>query len=255
MLKERLKPTLMKTLASAAVILLGILLLTALLSIRSWYKPSIILNRVSPVTVILEKDVLVTDEYATQQKKEEARLNAIENTSNKEILDIDQKAQMQALEKLKLVVRVVRNSILNYEPRLDPINPKVSILTQDYLLDMGKSKYNQLLLSSDFEELLSESNIFENEEEINKRKEMSSELKSLNEVERKYFFESLTEGRLQRKETRKIKETLGKSFFEGIKTLDYESVFRKTYTVQKKLLDLGIVRGMPKRKIIENIKI
>ena len=94
---------------------------------RSWYKPSIKLNQVSPITITLDKDVEVIDKFSTKLAREQARQEAIRNTANKEIFEIDKTAQEESFSKLKFAIKVIRNTILNVEPEPDPINPKVNI--------------------------------------------------------------------------------------------------------------------------------
>ena len=54
------------------VVAIGIVSVTALVSIRSWYKPTIKLNLPSPVTVVLDKEVNVLDRVATNEAKQKA---------------------------------------------------------------------------------------------------------------------------------------------------------------------------------------
>lgn len=244
-----------RSILAVLVLLIGSSLITALLSIRSWYKPAIYLRQISPVTVILNKDTLVIDKVGTDEAREKARLNAIKNSDNNEILEIDNQAKAKDLEKLKLAVHIVRHSISETPAYIPPINSNISLDTQDFLLHLNYEKFQQLLLSSDFEKELTESDFFDFVLDEGFRKAVSKELLSLSELERKQFFESLQSIRKQLDEEEKIKKTLGKNFIATIKNSDYELIFKKTFVVQKLLLDLGIVTGLSREKLHENIQI
>ncbi len=239
------------------IISVGITVLSGLLSIRSWYKPSIKLNAVSPVTITLDRDVEVIDEFNTNLAKENARHEAIRNTGNKEIFEIDKTAQEESFTKLKFAIKVVRNTILNIEPEPDPVNPKIDIEVQNFLLKISDDKFNELLLTEDVKSLLANVEFYREIQigEVNFTPEIASDLKKLNDVELKYFFAELNELRNQIQYQETIKKQLSKTFFEEIKLTNYEAIFREAFLVQKKLLDLGIVRGLPKQKVVENIRI
>ncbi len=239
------------------IITLGVVALSALLSVRSWYKPSIKLNRISPVTIVLDKDVDVIDKFSTKLAKEQARQKAIKNTTNKEIFDIDEAAQEESFNKLKFAVKVVRNTILNIQPEPDPINPKVSIETQNFFLNVNEEKFNELLLNAEPIKILSAEEFFTNlsftkDYDVD---EIVADVKRLSEVEVKYFFSEISDLRKEIEYQKDIKKQLSKEFFDLIRSQDYEAIFKQTFLVQKKLLDLGIVRGLPKQKVVENISI
>ena len=239
------------------IIALGTVLLAALLSVRSWYKPSIRLRRISPVNITLKEDVEVVDKFSTKLAKQQAKHEAIKNTANKEIFEIDTAAQEESFNKLKFAIKVVRNTILKIHPEPDPINPKVNIETQNFFLKIEEEKFNQLLLKEDPKELLEESSFYKDIKisEDGFTPEIASDLRKLNEIEIKYFFSELTDLRKQIEYQEKIKKQLSSQFFMKIKDTNYEAIFRESFLVQKKLLDLGIVRGLPKQKVIENISI
>lgn len=234
------------------VIFTGTALLTALLSVRSWYKPSIRLNDISPVTVTLNQDYKVIDKFSTQEAKKQARLMAIQNSRNKEILEIDSEAQKKDLEKLKSTIQVVRSAINGREPHLAPLNPMINIEVQDFLINLEPERFKQLLLSKDFEEIKNDKNFLSDDD---LRATVFEELNALNSVELKYFLETIEKVREGRDQAKEIKKKLGTAFIESLKSINYEEIFSKAFAVQKKLLDLGIVRGMPQAKIHSNIKI
>lgn len=246
-----------RLLINTLIILLGIVFLTALLSVRSWYKPSIKLNHISPITIVLKEDAQVIDKFSTNLAKENARHEAIKNTENKEIFELDKAAQEESFEKLKFAINVIRKVILNVSTEPDPINPKVGLEAQSFLLAIGNDKFNELILADNIEERLADIAFYKDVQigDDSFTPEILADLQELNEVELKYFFSELSELRQELDYQEKIKKKLDKSFFEKIKLTNYEQVFRQTFLVQKKLLDLGIVRGLPKQKVEENIRI
>lgn len=232
----------LRYLSLALIICSGTLLLTVLLSVRSWYKPTIKLNEPSPVTIVLDRDVRIFDKVATDDAKEKARLQAIKYIGHGEILDVDYQAFNTNLENLKFVIHVIRHENSLSRPILDPINSKISLETQIYLLDLNDKKFNQIILNTNYASLIDD-------------RVKVHELSSLTDVEKKLFFQALTAERESRKRAEDVKTNLGKSFFDTIRKIDYESIFSEAFIVQKKLLDLGLVMGMPRAKIHENINI
>jgi putative nucleotidyltransferase with HDIG domain len=229
---------------------LGICSLTALVSIRSWYKPSIKVDEISPVNIILDLDVEVEDSASTALKKEQARVDAIKNVS-RDILTIDEKAVSESLEQLKIIIQAARDEINSRKQKLAPINPKISIESQEYFLNLSDDSFNQLILASDFSKVISNSSLWE---PVGDRDLARSEIFKLTNLERKYFLEKIEIFRTQRKKSAEIKKALGRDFIDNMRQVDYESIFTKSFAVQKKLLDFGIVRGMPRSKIHERIK-
>jgi hypothetical protein len=232
------------------VAFIGICALTALVSIRSWYKPSIEANDISPVNIVLELDVEVEDSAATALEKEKARVDAIKNVS-RDILTINEKSVDKSLEQLKFVLQSARDEINSRKQKLAPINPKISIESQEYFLNLSDDNFKQLVLASDFSKVLSNSSIWE---PVGDRDLARSEIFKLSNLERKYFLEKIEVFRNQRKKSNEIKKALGRDFIDNMRQVDYETVFTKSFAVQKKLLDFGIVRGMPRSKIHERIK-
>ena len=237
------------------VLLLGTALLTTLLSVRSWYKPRIQINDVSPMTVILKKDREVIDQEQTDRAKTKAKLEALKNVNNEEILNVDDKITAKNFDKLKFVIQVVRNKIHHREQQTVPLNPKISLEIQDLLLKLDDEKYNQITLSTDLETTIDKYFAANTDLSLVTKNILIDELSKLNEIERKYFFENLSSIRTQQLQANEVKTALGKEFFDLIKTTDYETIFRRAFMIQKKLLDLGIVIGMPRAKIHENIRI
>ncbi len=237
------------------VLILGTALLTTLLSVRSWYKPRIQINDVSPRTVILKKDREVIDQEQTDRAKTKAKLEALKNVNNEEILNVDDKITGRNFDKLKFVIQVVRNKIHHREQQTVPLNPKISLEIQDLLLKLDDEKYNQITLSTDLETTIDKYFAANTDLSLVTKNILIDEVSKLNEIERKYFFENLSSIRTQQLQANEVKTALGKEFFDLIKTTDYETIFRRAFMIQKKLLDLGIVIGMPRAKIHENIRI
>ena len=206
----------------------------------------------SPMTVILDKDVTLVDTLATQEAKEKARLNAIQNIGNRQILEIDSEAFQEDLENLKFLVKITREEISYRKPHEDPINSKISLKTQDYLISLDESKYESLKLLIPE---VSDKQVSENSNKIQEYNPALEEINKLINIEKKYFFQEINRLRQQEARAKTEKELLGKSFFETIVRVDSEAVFIKAFEVQKKLLDLGVVPGLPQEKIKENIKI
>lgn len=226
----------------ALVVAIGVVSLTALVSIRSWHKPTIKLNLPSPVTVVLDKEIDVLDRVATNEAKRKAKSSALKSSVNKEILTIDLEAFKQSLENLKFIIHTIREERTVTKPLPDPLNSRISLGTQMALLAMDADKFNQVLLSTNLPAVMTNPAQF-------------NELKSMTEIEAKIFFDSVGQQRVLNKRKQEEITALGKSFFDNISRVDSEQLFATAFTVQKKILDLGLVRGMPQSKIKENIKI
>ena len=226
----------------ALVTAAGIVTITALVSIRSWYKPTIKQGLPSPVTVVLNQDVEVLDKLATEEARSKAKTTALKKSAKHEILTVDYEAFNHSLKKLKFIIHAVREHRSAEEIMPDPLNPKVSLKTQQALIKLDDEKFNQILLSTDLAELVED-------------RERLAELNSMTEIERKIFFEGLNGQRELRQRKQEVINSLGKSFFDNLAKVNAESLFANAFTVQKKLLDLGLVRGMPRNKIRSNIKI
>lgn len=237
------------------VLVIGSSLLATLLSVRSWFKPTININDISPATVVLREDKELIDFEQTQEARNKAKFEVLKNVKNEEIFSVNTEMTNQNFENLKLVVQVIRNKIHNRDLLVTPINPKVSLEVQDLLLSLSDEKYNQITLSANLKTTIDKYFAINSDFNPDFRTNLVEELDSLNEVERKYFFENLTTLRQQKIKAMEITNALGKEFFALIKTLDYEATLKKAFIVQKKLLDLGIVMGMPRTKVHQNIHI
>ncbi len=255
----RNNPKLLEIFWLLIVVSIGVVSLTALLSIRSWYKPAIKLNEVSPVTIILGHDVKVEDRLKTNEAREKARLAAIRNVGNKEILSVDDNASQESLAKLRFLVQMIREQIAPLPSYYDmPINQKISMETQNYLTKLNTEKFNQLLLSRNFGEIFPSDNLTTGPLAniiIADNPIVVEELNKLTEFERKSFFEELRKLREKQRRVAEEKEALGKAFFDAISAMNYEDLFVKAFAIQKRLLDLGIVHGLPRKKIQQNTKI
>jgi cyclic-di-AMP phosphodiesterase PgpH len=226
----------------ALVIFLGVILLTAIVSIRSWYKPSIKLYEKSPVTVILQRDREVRDKILTDEAREKARSKAIQELKGKEILKIDESSFDRNLKKLKFLIQTIRKQISPLAEHPDPLNPRISLRVQDMIMDLSEEKF---LLLRDAIYTLKDTDL----------QAILEELDKLVDLERRYFFEDIEKLREEKKREQAHIKALGKTFFEELLKVDYESIFTKSFEVQKKLLDLGLVHGLPQEKILSNIKV
>lgn len=227
----------------ALIITVGVFILTALISIRSWYKPSIELGRVSPVTIVLSSDNVVKDQIETEKRREEARLQAIQNPGNKEILEEDLKAKEKSFENLKFLEKLIKEELGLYSKSTIPINSKVSAKTQDKLLNLSEqefTEFNILLKQNKKDDALSTFKV--------------SELRQLADVELQFFLDEIKKQRALKARAEQEKEELGKEFFNRIAEIDADKVFSLAYDVQNKLLKLGLVHGFPRKRIRENVK-
>lgn len=227
------------------LIILGVCITSGLLSIRSWYKPSIELDEISPITVKVEKDVEVIDIVKTNKNKEKAKIEAIQNTRRRRILEVDSEAYTRSVENLEFLIKLSRQEINNI-PKFRLLNSNVSAEAHDELrkIDEGLWKeFNALVLA------LPES--IENE----KYKKPLNELNQLPQVEREKFIEDMNSLRLEDTRSKDAIESLGRSFFENLKKVNSELLFIKATSVQRKLLELGVVSGLPRDQIRKNIRI
>lgn len=253
--KKFLRSIFIRRILGCFLVLVGVAAISFLLSIRSWYKPELKLGQISPVTIVLRKDIRVFDEVNTKESQDRAKLAAIKNSENKEILEIDNKAKIKDFARLKLATRVVRQELSGIPMHIPPIHTEISMEVQDFLLHLNREKFDQLMLSADLEKELTDSNYFDFLLDLEFRKIITDELLHLSDLERKHFFLALDTIKKDLEEENKIKQSLGPNFFSLIRQTNCEIIFRKAYIVQKQLLDLGIVNGLPKNKIYENIQI
>jgi membrane-associated HD superfamily phosphohydrolase len=87
-----------RTFLICLILVTGILVLTVLLSIRSWYKPSINLGQISPISISIEKDVQVSDQVLTQEKREAVRKLVLQNLGGMETLSKDRTATRESID-------------------------------------------------------------------------------------------------------------------------------------------------------------
>lgn len=229
-------------LSMGLVIVLGVVLLTIIVSIRSWYKPSIKLYEKSPVTIVLEKDQVVLDKILTDEAREKAKSKAIQELIGKQILELDPESFKRNLVKLKFLIKTIRKQISPLKAHPDPLNPRISLRIQDMIMDLSEEKFL----------LLVESSYTAKDKDLHL---ILEELDKLTDIEKKFFFEDIEKLREERRKEQEYIKSLGKNFFDEIRRVDYEKVFIDSFEVQKKLLDLGVVHGLPKEKILSNIQV
>ncbi len=218
---------------------------TGLLSIRSWYKPSIHLGEVSPITVKLAKDAEVVDVVKTNKNKEKAKREAIQNTRGRQILKVDNLATKKSAENLQFLIKLSRERINNIS-ELRIINSKVSTETQEDLRRLSNESWNE------FKELVKQ---LPESLENNKYGNYLGELNKLLEFEKISYLEEISKLKSYDQRVKESKESLGNSFFDKLSTVNSEVLFVKAANVQRKLLDLGIVSGLPREQIRKNIRI
>ena len=123
----------LKLVSLILVAIFTIVLVSFLASIRAWYKPSIKAYEVSPMTVILEQDTKVTDRLLTDKKRQEARESALDNIGATKILTENREADQISFDSLKFVTKAIREELSPMKQRPEPLNPSVSLDTQEYL--------------------------------------------------------------------------------------------------------------------------
>lgn len=228
------------------LVFLGILLLTVFFSVRSWYKPSIKLNEVSPITIILDKDTKVVDVAATNESKEEAKRESIQRVSNRQILEIDNDAAKASTENLNFLVKIAKTETGVIKEENKVLNEKIKAETQTSLLKLDEADFNEFRVVA-----TQAAQDIDNE----KFKEYLEEFHLLIDIERETYLKDLDQLRIDEAKVAEAKEELGKGFFDELSKVDSEALFAKAKTVQKKLLDLGIVNGLPSNKVGKNITI
>ena len=225
------------------IILVGICILTALLSVRSWYKPTIRLERISPITVIVEHDVKVADFMRTREKREAVRKLVLQDLGGRDTLKEDKKADRASLRNLEELIEICREYMGSNRLVSHLINPKISRETQDKLLAFSDSRYLDFTLAL----------------RNNKGKSLDlfalRELRELSNIELELYLRDLAKLREARLHAAMERDYLGAEFFEVLRYSDAEQIFQKARAVQKKLLSLGIVLGTPRNKINDNIRI
>ncbi len=232
-----------RTILISLILGTGIVILTALLSIRSWYNPSIDLDAVSPTTITVDHDTRVLDHILTQEKRESVRKLVMQNLNGMETLSEDRHATRESISNLQFLIDISREAINGKRLVSHLINTKISRATQEKLLTMPDRDYLALGIAL----------------RKNRQKALESfglrELKRLNSIELDIYFDEVVVLREERRHAALERDYLGQNFFNNLLASDSEKIFSTAISVQKKLLALGIVRGTPRAKIIENIHI
>ena len=231
------------------IILLGSLIFTSLVGVRSWYKPLLSIKEVSPISVILEKGVRVLDEVATNQLKEETKTKSIYNLNNQEVLTVDDTATQKSLEELKIYVKVIQSTLSGQKSYEMPIISRIGIHMQMTLIQLNDHKFKEIqavldgntsageFINSDYEKIV-------------------LAISNLSSFEKNYFLKEIERFRLEFKNEKKVIKNLGTNFFLDLqKITDKKEFLYRLFIVQKKLLNIGIVNGLPKSKITKNIEI
>lgn len=231
------------------IILLGSLIFTSLVGVRSWYKPLLSIKEISPVSVILEKGVKVLDEVATNQLKEETKTKSIYNLNNQEVLTVDDTATQKSLEELKIYVKVIQSTLSGQKSYEMPIISRIGIHMQMTLVQLNDHKFKEIqavldgntsageFINSDYEKII-------------------LAISNLSSFEKNYFLKEIERFRLEFKNEKKVIKNLGANFFLDLQKLtDKKEFLYRLFIVQKKLLNIGIVNGLPKSKITKNIEI
>ncbi|NBV98533.1 MAG: HDIG domain-containing protein [Proteobacteria bacterium] len=231
------------------IILLGSLIFTSLVGVRSWYKPLLSVKEVSPISVVLEKGVRVLDEVATNQLKEETKTKSIYNLNNQEVLTVDDTATQKSLEELKTYVKVIQSTLSGQKSYEMPIISRIGIHMQMTLIQLNDHKFKEIqavldgntsageFINSDYEKII-------------------LAISNLSSFEKNYFLKEIERFRLEFKNEKKVIKNLGANFFLDLQKLtDKKEFLYRLFIVQKKLLNIGIVNGLPKSKITKNIEI
>ena len=219
------------------------------MGVRSWYKPLLSIKEVSPVSVILEKGARVLDEVATNQLKEETKTRSIYNLNNQEVLTVDDTATQKSLEELKIYVKVIQATLSGQKSYEMPIISRIGIHMQMTLIQLNDHKFKEIqavldgntsageFINSDYEKIV-------------------LAISNLSSFEKNYFLKEIERFRLEFKNEKKVIKNLGTNFFLDLQKLtDKKEFLYRLFIVQKKLLNIGIVNGLPKSKITKNIEI
>lgn len=219
------------------------------MGVRSWYKPLLSVKEVSPISVVLEKGVRVLDEVATNQLKEETKTKSIYNLNNQEVLTVDDTATQKSLEELKTYVKVIQSTLSGQKSYEMPIISRIGIHMQMTLIQLNDHKFKEIqavldgntsageFINSDYEKIV-------------------LAISNLSSFEKNYFLKEIERFRLEFKNEKKVIKNLGTNFFLDLQKLtDKKEFLYRLFIVQKKLLNIGIVNGLPKSKITKNIEI
>jgi putative nucleotidyltransferase with HDIG domain len=231
------------------IILLGSLIFTSLVGVRSWYKPLLSIKEVSPVSVILEKGARVLDEVATNQLKEETKTKSIYNLNNQEVLTVDDTATQKSLEELKTYVKVIQSTLSGQKSYEMPIISRMGIHMQMTLIELNDHKFKEI-------QAVLEGNSSAGEFINSDYEKIVLAISNLSSFEKNYFLKEIEHFRLEFKNEKKVIKNLGANFFLDLqKITDKREFLYRLFIVQKKLLSIGIVNGLPKSKITKNIEI
>ena len=231
------------------IILLGSLIFTSLVGVRSWYKPLLSVKEVSPISVVLEKGVRVLDEVATNQLKEETKTKSIYNLNNQEVLTVDDTATQKSLEELKTYVKVIQSTLSGQKSYEMPIISRIGIHMQMTLIQLNDHKFKEIQAVLDGNTSAGEFINSDYEKTI-------LAISNLSSFEKNYFLKEIERFRLEFKNEKKVIKNLGANFFLDLQKLtDKKEFLYRLFIVQKKLLNIGIVNGLPKSKITKNIEI
>ena len=219
------------------------------MGVRSWYKPLLSIKEISPISVVLEKGVRVLDEVATNQLKEETKTKSIYNLNNQEVLTVDDTATQKSLEELKTYVKVIQSTLSGQKSYEMPIISRIGIHMQMTLIQLNDHKFKEIqafldgnasageFINSDYEKIV-------------------LAISNLSSFEKNYFLKEIERFRLEFKNEKKVIKNLGANFFLDLqKITDKKEFLYRLFIVQKKLLNIGIVNGLPKSKITKNIEI
>ncbi len=221
----------------------GIAVLTVLLSIRSWYKPSITLNAISPISINIEHDTRVIDQTLTDAKRESVRKLVLQNLSGMETLSEDRSATRESINNLNFLIDVCREAINGKRIVSHLINPEISRTTQEKLINMPDKEYLDLGIAL----------------RKNKQRTLEAyglkELKKLRSIELDIYLSQVIALREEKRHASIERDYLGATFFDQLAANDPEKLFNTATELQAKLLALGIVRGTPREKIRQNIRI
>lgn len=231
------------------IILLGSLIFTSLVGVRSWYKPLLSIKEVSPVSVILEKGVRVLDEVATNQLKEETKTKSIYNLNNQEVLTVDDTATQKSLEELKMYVKVIQATLSGQKSYEMPIISRIGIHMQMTLIQLNDHKFKEI-------EAVLDGNTSAGEFINSDYEKIVLAISNLSSFEKNYFLKEIERFRLEFKNEKKVLKNLGANFFLNLQKITTKKDFLfRLFIIQKKLLNIGIVNGLPKSKITKNIEI
>lgn len=231
------------------IILLGSLIFTSLVGVRSWYKPLLSIKEVSPVSVVLEKDARVLDEVATNQLKEETKTKSIYNLNNQEVLTVDDTATQRSLEELKTYVKVIQATLSGQKSYEMPIINRIGLHMQTTLIQLNDHKFKEI-------QAVLEGNSSAGEFINSDYEKIVLTISNLSSFEKNYFLKEIERFRLEFKNEKKVIKNLGANFFLDLqKITDKKEFLYRLFIIQKKLLNIGIVNGLPKSKITKNIEI